>query len=183
MSQPAPGEGETTRRDAVMGALSAIAGFIGAALAIPLAAFLFGPAVRGTGWGGVLGKSIPPTPRSRDEWVKVGELSALPEGQPVLTTVPVPVQEAWSQMITPVAVYVQRTGPDNARIYDVHCTHMGCPVTWNQAAARFLCPCHGGVFDGNGRPLSGPPPRGLDQYAVKVGAGILYMGTLQLPGA
>ncbi len=184
MSATVPESGsQPTRREAVMSALGAIVGFIGAALAVPLVAFLFGPAVSGTRPGGLLGRSIPPTPRSRAPWSPVGELAALPQGQPTLTTVQLPVQEGWIQSTMAVAVYVERTGPDSAVIFDLHCTHMGCPVVWNQAAGRFLCPCHGGVYDANGRVLSGPPPRPLDRYAVKVDGGVLYMGALQLPGA
>lgn len=178
-------EGETrpTRREAIMSGLGAIAGFIGAALAVPLAVFLFGPAMRGTRPGGLLGRSIPPTPRSAEPWTRVGDLAALPQGRPTLATVQLPVEEGWIQSTMAVAVYVERTGADSAAIFDLHCTHMGCPVAWNQAAGRFLCPCHGGVYDGDGRVLSGPPPRPLDRYAIKVDGGVLYMGALELPGA
>ena len=27
------------------------------------------------------------------------------------------------------------------------CAHLGCPVRWVPAAERFICPCHGGVYD------------------------------------
>src|SRR5829696_4834248 len=27
------------------------------------------------------------------------------------------------------------------------CMHLGCPVRYIQAAQRFVCPCHGGVYD------------------------------------
>ncbi|HLJ58727.1 MAG TPA: ubiquinol-cytochrome c reductase iron-sulfur subunit [bacterium] len=182
MAQDEPQEGRSTRRQAVMTALGAIVGFISAALVVPLVVFLFGPAVRGKSSWGLLGRSIPPTPRSREPWVRVGDLGPMPQGDAVLTTVRLPVQEGWIQSDMPVTVYVRRSGPDSATIYDIHCTHMGCPVRWNQAAGRFLCPCHGGVFDGDGHVLSGPPPRPLDRYAVKVDAGVLYMGALELPG-
>jgi len=183
VSSTAPeSEIKPTRREAVMSALGAIVGFIGAALAAPLLVFLFGPAVRGTTIGGLLGRSIPPTPRPREPWTRVGDLGGLQQGEPTITTVQMPVQEGWIQSTVPVAVYVLRTGADSVTIFDVHCTHMGCPVTWNHAAGRFLCPCHGGVFNSDGRVLSGPPPRPLDRYAVRVDGGAVYMGALQLPG-
>jgi cytochrome b6-f complex iron-sulfur subunit len=46
------------------------------------------------------------------------------------------------------------------------CTHLGCNVVWNQDHNIFLCPCHGGKYDKQGRNLEGPPPRPLDQLAL-----------------
>ena len=37
------------------------------------------------------------------------------------------------------------------------CAHLGCPVRWVDAAERFICPCHGGVYDLLGRRVGGPP--------------------------
>ena len=30
------------------------------------------------------------------------------------------------------------------------CMHLGCPVRYVAAAERFICPCHGGVYDFRG---------------------------------
>ena len=30
------------------------------------------------------------------------------------------------------------------------CMHLGCPVRYVEASARFICPCHGGVYDFRG---------------------------------
>jgi len=172
-----------SRRGFVLRVLSAITGFIGVVLGVPLLVFLFGPAVRGRYEWRWLGRSIPPTLQAREPWVQVGSLQSFPPDTPTLVTVRTPVQDGWIKEDAPVAVYVHRTGPDAAAIYDIHCTHMGCPVGWNTAARRFFCPCHGGVFDADGRAVSGPPPRPLDQYAAKVEQGVLYMGRLNLLGA
>ncbi|MEJ2641196.1 MAG: ubiquinol-cytochrome c reductase iron-sulfur subunit [Desulfosarcinaceae bacterium] len=48
------------------------------------------------------------------------------------------------------------------------CTHLGCNVVWNQDHHIFLCPCHGGKYDRQGRNLEGPPPRPLDQFEVRL---------------
>ena len=37
------------------------------------------------------------------------------------------------------------------------CAHLGCPVRWVDAAERFICPCHGGVYDLLGRPRRRTP--------------------------
>jgi menaquinol-cytochrome c reductase iron-sulfur subunit len=172
-----------SRRSAVMRLLGTIVGFIGVVLGAPLVVFLFGPAIRGRYEWRWLGQSIPPTLAARAPWVRVGSLDSFRSDTPMLVTLSVPVQDGWIQGDAPIAVYVRRTGTDQAAIYDIHCTHMGCSVAWNSAARRFFCPCHGGVYDPSGAVVSGPPPRPLDQYATKVEQGVLYMGHLTLRGA
>jgi len=41
-------------------------------------------------------------------------------------------------------------------------------VRWNAPKKQFLCPCHGGVYDRDGRVVSGPPPRPLERLNVRV---------------
>ena len=49
-----------------------------------------------------------------------------------------------------------------------NCAHLGCPVEWFQESGLFMCPCHGGVYFGNGERASGPPPRGLFRCVYRV---------------
>jgi nitrite reductase/ring-hydroxylating ferredoxin subunit len=48
------------------------------------------------------------------------------------------------------------------------CAHLGCPVRWIPAAERFVCPCHGGVYDLQGVRVGGPPPRPLDRFLTRL---------------
>ena len=48
------------------------------------------------------------------------------------------------------------------------CAHVGCPVRWVDASERFICPCHGGVYDLLGRRVGGPPVRPLDRFYTRV---------------
>ena len=48
------------------------------------------------------------------------------------------------------------------------CTHAGCIVEWQQNKNRIYCPCHAAVFDIEGNVVSGPPPRPLPKYRLKV---------------
>jgi len=48
------------------------------------------------------------------------------------------------------------------------CTHLGCSVPWDEAAARFACPCHASAFDLRGDVLSPPAPRPLDLFPVRI---------------
>ena len=56
------------------------------------------------------------------------------------------------------------------------CMHLGCPVRWVQAAARFICPCHGGVYDFVGQRTGGPPVRPLDRFYTRVRNGQVELG-------
>jgi Rieske Fe-S protein len=55
------------------------------------------------------------------------------------------------------------------------CTHLGCRAHWEPSRSRVFCPCHDGVFDPQGRVVSGPPPRPLDRYEVELLAGGVYL--------
>jgi isorenieratene synthase len=59
---------------------------------------------------------------------------------------------------------------------DGRCTHMGCPVAYDEAADTFRCPCHGGAFDGDGRPTAGPPVRALATLPLTVDGDELVVG-------
>ena len=37
------------------------------------------------------------------------------------------------------------------------CTHFGCFVAWRAKEQLFVCACHEGRFDANGRPVAGRP--------------------------
>jgi Rieske Fe-S protein len=41
-------------------------------------------------------------------------------------------------------------------------------VNWNEVKGQFICPCHGGVYDRDGRVVSGPPPAPLTRLNVRV---------------
>lgn len=63
-------------------------------------------------------------------------------------------------------IVVDYQGKLNA--FSAVCPHLGCLVQWQKQTATFLCPCHAGKFDANGNVISGPPPKGLENYLVKV---------------
>ena len=48
------------------------------------------------------------------------------------------------------------------------CAHMGCPVRWSAEEKEILCPCHGGIYDINGKHTGGPPPHGLWNYTFEI---------------
>ena len=56
------------------------------------------------------------------------------------------------------------------------CMHLGCPVRFTPAAGRFICPCHGGVYDFRGMPTGGPPVRPLDRFYTRLHDGFVQLG-------
>jgi menaquinol-cytochrome c reductase iron-sulfur subunit len=56
------------------------------------------------------------------------------------------------------------------------CMHLGCPVRFVEAAGRFICPCHGGVYGFAGQVDGGPPVRPLDRFYTRVRAGQVEIG-------
>lgn len=62
-------------------------------------------------------------------------------------------------------------GENSIRVFNATCTHLGCLVKWDQPSGRFLCPCHGGIYDANGKVLAGPPPAPLKEHKVKAADG------------
>jgi Rieske Fe-S protein len=56
------------------------------------------------------------------------------------------------------------------------CMHLGCPVRFVSAAERFICPCHGGVYDFRGTVAGGPPVRPLDRFYTRLRDGFVELG-------
>jgi Rieske Fe-S protein len=52
------------------------------------------------------------------------------------------------------------------RAFSAACTHLGCTVQYRPDLHEIWCPCHNGIYDINGRNVSGPPPRPLTVFDV-----------------
>jgi len=48
------------------------------------------------------------------------------------------------------------------------CTHLSCTVQYRSDLHEVWCACHNGLYDLNGRNISGPPPRPLQTFQVHV---------------
>ncbi|MCX7724370.1 MAG: ubiquinol-cytochrome c reductase iron-sulfur subunit [Thermodesulfovibrio sp.] len=48
------------------------------------------------------------------------------------------------------------------------CTHLGCFVNYDRNLNEFICPCHGGVYDIEGKVLKGPPKSSLNRFPIKI---------------
>ena len=54
------------------------------------------------------------------------------------------------------------------RAFSAVCTHLSCTVQYRSDLREIWCACHNGLYDLEGRNISGPPPRPLEVYQVHV---------------
>ena len=68
-------------------------------------------------------------------------------------------------------VILVRTANDELKAFSATCTHLDCTVQYRKDMGLIWCACHNGKYDLNGRNVSGPPPRPLDEYRIIVQGG------------
>jgi Rieske Fe-S protein len=73
-------------------------------------------------------------------------------------------------------VEIRRTADGDVAARSLWCTHMGCEVKWQSDRDIYLCPCHRGVYDAEGRPVSGPPVSALREIELRVRGGEILIG-------
>lgn len=52
------------------------------------------------------------------------------------------------------------------RAFSATCTHLNCIVQYKEDAQIIWCACHNGKYDLQGRNISGPPPKPLEEFEV-----------------
>jgi menaquinol-cytochrome c reductase iron-sulfur subunit len=169
---PGAFEGETVTRRRLMGLTVQAAGAAGlAAVALPTLGFAIGSAVF----------ERPPV-----SWEAVG----LPDDFPNDTYIPKVITTVQGiGEIGKTTVYIRAhnediDGPIDPDIpgggdfiaLSTRCMHLGCPVRFVAASERFICPCHGGVYDFKGEVSGGPPVRPLDRFYTRVEGGKVEVG-------
>ncbi len=63
---------------------------------------------------------------------------------------------------------VVRTAEGEIRAFSAVCTHLDCTVQFKNDTSQLWCACHNGTYDLGGAVVSGPPPRGLEQFVVNL---------------
>jgi Rieske Fe-S protein len=132
---------------------------MGAVVALPGLGFLASPLSRETvrGGGG--------TP------LRVARLSELKPGKPLRCDVRGELHDAWSRVpdVKLGSCWLVKSETDgNLRAFSTVCPHLGCGVDWNDEQRRFVCPCHDSFFALDGKAITGPSPRDLDELEVAV---------------
>jgi Rieske Fe-S protein len=65
-------------------------------------------------------------------------------------------------------VLLVKTVEGNFIALSATCTHLDCIVQYKEDTKQIWCACHNGIYDMTGRNISGPPPRSLENFEVKV---------------
>jgi len=61
-----------------------------------------------------------------------------------------------------------RTSDGEFKAFNAVCTHLECTVQYKADTSQIWCACHNGLYDLSGTVVSGPPPRPLENYSVKL---------------
>jgi menaquinol-cytochrome c reductase iron-sulfur subunit len=140
----------------------------GAVLAVPILRYVLSPAIRGQ-------------KRAYEGWVSLGSVGLFPEGETRLAVYRSPAATPTDGDTAKVSCWVRRVSADTFQVFAVNCAHLGCPVRWFPQSNLFMCPCHGGAYYADGARASGPPERGLFEYAWKIESGQLHLKTGEMP--
>ena len=66
-----------------------------------------------------------------------------------------------------VKLWLSNTEEGAFALYKV-CPHLGCLYAWNDQEFKFICPCHGSQYENDGDYISGPAPRSLDYFTIRI---------------
>lgn len=151
---------ELSRRNFMQTAIWGIGGLIGIGFGVPAVAYVVGPSLQ---------------KQQSQTWMRLGATSKVELGTPTLFTFTIQSQTGWIVNAQEVSVYVLSTDGRTYIAMSNICTHLGCHIRWIAEQNHFFCPCHNGVFDISGNVVSGPPPRPLNRFDVKVDQGELFV--------
>jgi Rieske Fe-S protein len=157
---PGSFEGETVTRRRFMTGTVQVAGAVAAsAFLLPALGFALGPVFE----------------KHEQRWQQVGLTDEFPDNTyiPKVITIVDGIGQAGKS-----TAYIRKRNPsvdkEKADKYNQfvaissRCMHLGCPVRFVEAAGRFICPCHGGVYGFDGKVDGGPPVRPLDRFYTEV---------------
>jgi len=63
---------------------------------------------------------------------------------------------------------VVRSADGELSAFSAVCSHLECTVQFKTDTSQIWCACHNGLYDLAGNVVSGPPPRGLERFTVKL---------------
>jgi menaquinol-cytochrome c reductase iron-sulfur subunit len=143
--------------------LAGLWAILGAALSLPAGVYLFS------------------SPRSRKQtgWIDAGDVTRLPLNQPEEVVFRRNRVDGWKIVSEKNTAWVVRPNDREIIALAPQCTHLGCAYHWVEQTKEFLCPCHTSTFSMEGEVLTGPAPRALDRYDIKVENNRLLIGDIR----
>ncbi len=88
----------------------------------------------------------------------------------------VPLGASYDLMIGVTPAILVNTKDKGILAFSRVCTHLGCLVKFDKDRQEFICPCHAGTFNLEGNVLSGPPPKPLPKFSVRIEGNNLVIG-------
>ena len=159
---------DLSRRQMFLKLGAAFNGAVGVLLGIPIVGYLLSPLTRGRNGG-------------YDRWISLGSIDQFPAGQTRLATYRNPGASLTDGETAEIPCWVRNIDGNKFQVFAINCAHLGCPVRWFPQSRLFMCPCHGGAYYEDGSRASGPPERGLFEYAFKLVDGTVYIKAGELP--
>jgi menaquinol-cytochrome c reductase iron-sulfur subunit len=147
------------RRSFMVRTIYAIFGFIGAVMAVALGGFGVVPALK----------------KRQAGWSEAGTTDDLAVDQPSERRFFETVKSGWQSEKVERSVWLVKRPNGSVEVFSASCPHLGCGYRWIAEHKRFECPCHGSIFDINGKVLAGPAPRRLDTLPTKMENGKLFV--------
>jgi menaquinol-cytochrome c reductase iron-sulfur subunit len=154
-----------TRSDFITRLSLSIAALSAAVMAVPVVAALVAPLLE----------------RKQTFWRTIGHVDDFPVGSTNLVNFDNADAEPYAGMLTRSAAWLRHNEDKTFTAFAVNCSHLGCPVRWEEKAQLFMCPCHGGVYYKDGTVAAGPPPRRLTEYKVRINNQQVQLETAPLP--
>ena len=153
-----------SRRGFYLTVIYGIWAVIGAALSLPAAVYLL----------------FPPAARKKNDWVEAADLSHLTLKVPEEAVFRKTRVDGWKVTSEKSTAWMIKMSDSEVVAFAPQCTHLGCAYHWVEQKQEFLCPCHTSTFSMDGRVLTGPAPRPLDRYDVKISGNKVMLGEVKI---
>ncbi len=116
----------------------------------------------------------------KQKWRTVGSVDDFPLHTTHLVTFINADPKPYAGTTAKSAAWLRRNDKNEFIAFAANCTHLGCPVRWEEHSELFMCPCHGGVYYKDGTVAAGPPPKPLTKYEVRINNGEVQIQTSPL---
>jgi Rieske Fe-S protein len=135
----------------------ALTGVAAVVIGVPLASYVIAPSLeKGTG-----------------RWFDFGPIEDLNPGEVEMLSYEFMVKDGWLVLPQRGFVWAKTEDGGKLRVFSSTCTHLACNVIWREEEEVFVCPCHSGQFDANGKNIAGPPTKPLAVLEHKIEDGNL----------
>lgn len=156
---------EMSRRQFLSYTLGGSGAFMAAGMLVPMIRFAVDPVLQ---------------PKGEVAWVKVVEESKVTD-VPKAFKFQIHQVDGWYESDPELEAWISKGKDGKVFALNPTCKHLGCTVAFNNNPSyqnQYYCPCHGAHYTPDGKSLA-VAPAPLDEYAVKVENGFVYLGAIR----